>query len=368
MHEQQVKLAQCSWILVLLVFYLLANMVLCSRNSIEVSLSRTNSMVFEFAQGYNNPVLCGQPVPSTPKDLLIVAGVSNSALQYPNGIWHDNLDLTFAHGQAWATMINDIKAKLKSKNLFPDIKIAGGYDSEFYGARFADCRNPTTGRRGPCPDPNSTEDTDADMWTVYGVQTNFGTLHWAQGYDNVQSQTEKLLLYNFGSCEDCPRTGTPSTWNGTELEVFNRVSYLTWALSSAVPYPQIYHEQYPYEWYNARWYARSVPTPIRNMTIWGAMTECGDAGCLDQNPTSRLQPRFDVACHPQTVCTDGWVPYNCLTNPCPDFPPSPGWQAITDMLNSHNMPDGTPNPSLTPQPTLIDGVTDIQCQLTVNCP
>jgi hypothetical protein len=116
-------------------------------------------MVFEFAQGYNNPVLCGQPVPSTPKDLLIVAGASNSALQYPNGIWHDNLDLTFAHGQAWATMINDIKAKLKSKNLFPDIKIAGGYDSEFYGARFADCRNPTTGRRGPCPDPNSTEDT-----------------------------------------------------------------------------------------------------------------------------------------------------------------------------------------------------------------
>jgi hypothetical protein len=342
---------------------------LLPKAGVRVNFGEIASMVLEFAQGYNTPTMCFYSPPFAYRDLLIVVGVSNSALQNESDIWHDNQALTYEHGVAWANMMSGIYDKLNAYGYYPFIRVAGGIDAEYYGATFADCRNPITGRRGPCPNPNPSIGSAADQWTVYSVQgsTNNGTSYWVEGYNQQQIIEDNLLLFNFGSCEDCQRRGNPNSWNPTDLEVFSRTYHLSWQLPTGVPYPQIYHEPYPYEWYNVRWYTYSVQG--ENMNIAGVLTQCGSANCLDGNPSSRLQPRFDTACHPDPHCNVGtdWPPYSCVTDPCPNFPPSPGWQALSDAISSPNSPEGTPNPILTPQPSILYGVSDIHCQVPALC-
>lgn len=101
------------------------------------------------------------------------------------------------------------------------------------------------------------------------------------------------------------------------------------------------------------------------MTVQGALTECGSSGCLDQNVTSRLEPRFDDACGPDKPCIGDWTDLNCGQDPCPQLPPSQGWQALLDMLSSPYTPNHVPNPNLLQQANLPKGVTDIAYQPTL---
>jgi hypothetical protein len=334
---------------------------------IQVTLAQVKDIVMAFAQGYADPQgQCQQtPPPGHIPNLVIVAGVSNSALRSggPPPIWHDNLALTPAHGQAWSMMIDSIYDELKQKKLSPPISIASGYDSEYYALQNGDCRDPDNGRRG-C---NGYITQDADKWSVYSLQNQeIGTLHWALGYNTAQSSTNRLFNYDFGSCEFCKRTGSPDTWILTDLDVFKRIHQLTWGLNTSIPYPQIYLERYPFEWYNVRWYAHIVAG--QSMIVYGAMTECGSSNCLDDNLPPRLEPKFDLACrshlglgldcaNPMGTPYPDWNPYDCGGD-CKEFQPN---------LGSPNSPEGTPNPSISPQPGLPHGVTDIRCQIPSQC-
>jgi hypothetical protein len=325
----------------------------------NVSLSDIESMVLGFANGYSNPeYFCESPEPSAPADLMIVVGATNSALQYGTPpIWHDNESVRAAHGEAWAQMVSSIYDILISQDLYPDVGVAGGFDSEYYGHPQGDCRNLTTGRRG-CDFP---VDIGFDPWTVYEFEDSDdqGTRFWAEAYLEWQQLSDNLLLLNFGSCEDCPREGSPATWNAIQGMILQRVYHVTSHLPFSAPIPQIYHAPIPFEWYNFRWYTQGFNHEVN---LYAAMTQCGSSGCIDRNSTTRLTERFDEDCDtPATTCDEpNWDDYDCGS--CPNFPPGQGWQAITDMLSSHNGPDQTPNPAVTPQQNLVFGITDICVQ------
>ncbi len=74
--------------------------LLSQSGGIHLTLDDVESRVLNFANGYSDPTVCDQPRPPDNADLLIVAGVDNSALQDPKtGHEHDNQDLTYQHGQ-----------------------------------------------------------------------------------------------------------------------------------------------------------------------------------------------------------------------------------------------------------------------------
>lgn len=324
---------------------------------------QVKSIAMEFARGYVSPAACLDPPPYPPPGLVLAVGSSNSALQNSAGIWHDNAQLTDARGHDWAKMIIEIRGKLAQDPIYASVDVVGGYDAEYYGHPSLDCRN-AQGHRTPCPS-GPPFNPEADVWSVYAVQgsTTTGTKFWEEGYDNEPFSPR---LYNFGSCESCPRRDDPIVWmqDPNISMVLSRVFRLNWILPSARSLPQMYYEPRNYEWYNVRWYGQAIEGRV--MSISGAMTQCGSSGCIGNNPTTRLHPRFNRACHPDSACIRDWVPFNCGTDPCPNLPPTAGWQSLLDMVSSPARPDGTANPSVTRQLSLLDGVTDIFCQ--VNCP
>ncbi len=265
-------------------------------------------------------------------------------------------------------MVHDLARLLKEYGYAPGIRIAAGYDSEYYAHPGADCRNPD-GSRG-C---NGANFPGAEEWTTYyGDNIDEGTLRWADGYNYAESlwpAGDRKFLYNFGSCEDCPRTGQAGDWaSGNLRTIVDRVYHLTYGLDQVVPFPQTYFIRIPYEWYNVRWFVYYKYG--RQMVVRGAMTGCvaapGYNPCQPIVPVRRLGHRFNLTCHSGSVpdCDSAvaeWARYNCPANgeECPYLPPSVGWQALTDMLSSQNTPQGLPNPYLPPQPMLTEGVTDI---------
>lgn len=345
------------------------------RQSTYVDLEQIELLMFSFAVGYADPYsrfanyTC-VGLPSDPRQigsakLTLAAGVSNSGIQNRQGIWRDNEYLTKEHGAAWANMVNRIDTLFKNPPLindrrvtiYPRVRAAAGYDAEYYQAPFADTRDAASGRRGATP--------AADHWTTYPGYSNKesapvtwtdGTRAWADGYHSVASRTKRLRYYNFGSCEDCPRRGTPDDWqtNPTTTEILERVYGLNWSRSNQ-PLPQIYFAPRPNEWYNVRWYVNSVHS--RTMTFPGLMTQCGSSGCSTAD-TGRLEP---FNCDTTGLdCQGDWEPYKCAAD-CPNFPPSQGWQALADTIGSRTTPQGNLNTDIAPQ-TRLDAVTDIAFQ------
>lgn len=269
------------------------------------------------------------------------------------------MDLTFDHGRAWASMVDKLHDEFIANNLYPAVRIAAGYDSEYYQNPEGDCRNPNTGHRG-CNSPVS---LGADQWTLHTVNSDVGTLNWEQGYNIVQYLTNHRPLYNFGSCEDCKRIGDPTItiptdpryWNANDMEAARRAYHLTYELYTARAVPQIYQAPKTYEWYNVRWYAWEIQTDL--MYIDGTMSQVANDAC--PLPSGRLTPSFGAACLPrantnggQTDCDPQWMCYQCISNPCPQLPPNRSWQALSDMLSAPYTPERNLNLSLPLQTVL----------------
>lgn len=344
-----------------------------------LDVDRIQSLVLGFAMGYAEPYsewynytcagLPSDPTSLTGANLTIAVGVSNSAIRdTKNKRWFDNQDLTFDHGVAWANMTNSIHSLFtrplpfrgRAIKLYPRVGVAGGYDAEYYQSEIADHRDPDTGSRAAS--------LDADKWTIYtdAVQPKLFTKAWAEGYNTREQQTQRhRRYYYFGSCEDCPRRGDPNTWSPLkddgqrqatpESQIFDRVYHLTWELDAAYPLPQIYKAPYPNQWYNVRWYVNTIHE--RNMTFAGVMTECGVPGC----PSDTRVRLSQFNCGNGTACAGDWAKYNCTADPCLEFLPSPGWQALSDTISASVTPYGVPNTDILPQ-SVLNWVTDISFQ------
>ncbi len=296
------------------------------------SLSQVEEWIMAFAIGYAVPngtwrgLTCQNWSNSTPASLLIIAGLSNSAVE-SNGTWNDNPNLTNQTGQAWADMINRLHRLLNDPivingttvRINTKVQIAAGFDAESYQTR-------TTRVNDPTPVPGG---SGVWQWSTY-----IPSKAWLIGYDARQIETGgKRPVYIFGSCEDCPRTGTPFEWwsNGTTAEILRRVLEFNYDIFSAYPLPQIYKAPYPHEWYNVRWYAKT--TGRSDFEFLRIMTECDDSNCtIPSYPTPRLTPKFDCA-STGFGCSGDWFTFDCSNgSDCPDFTPSAGWQALDDLL------------------------------------
>jgi hypothetical protein len=263
----------------------------------------------------------------------------------------------------------------------PDMNLAvsfvGGYDFEYYASTDFDCRDTSLGDRGQCPDVHGNGIfADPDEWSSYRINDSAksGAKYWAEGLTSNSS----VAAFNFGSCEDCPRDGSPTTWAQDPVlsEVLNRVYNVSYGLLNTWPLPQIYVTPYMWEWYNVKWYAKSVK--LNDMRFIGAMSGCAvNSLCASRmtNTPTRFNDRFDDVCTTQygANCIGNWQPYSCTSGDaggagCPYLPPHRAWQALTDMLSSAHEPlRGSPTaptlvlrPELQPQSTLQYGVTDIR--------
>lgn len=115
------------------------------------------------------------------------------------------------------------------------------------------------------------------------IELNFGsptkTINWVEGYTSLATRN----LYNFGSCENCPRSTCPNCIpdNGWTLEDIWSVS---WGISRVFPVPQIYAN----DGVNAdQWYRMSLYAYSRDgqpMVFAGTLTQ--RQACIDQNQPS----------------------------------------------------------------------------------
>ena len=172
--------------------------------------------------------------------------------------------VSFAHGAAWANMIDDIAAYADGNGYSTKVHVRGGSDME----------------------PSWNSDTI--------------TRSWVDGY----ASTYTKLLYNVGSADGCPQTGTGGTdgscnngWKQSD------VFYVSWGADPSVPVPEIYATSgaNAKQWQKIKLYG--VVSEDRTMIIVGSLTQWN--ACRETGPCNGT-----------------------------DNEPSEGWQQLYDQLNS----------------------------------
>jgi hypothetical protein len=315
-----------------------------------ITLDVVEDILLAFAVGYSVPnanwrgYQCTNSSAASPLSITLVAGLSNSAFGISETEWYDNANLTDQHGRLWSQMINRVDEKFRRPlvvngttiRLTPKVRIAAGYDAEAYQSQD----NRETQR---IPAPNEHGNWE---WSTYEP-----TRTWLEGYTHYQEENRTFkTMYIFGSCESCPRLGTPDQWvqdtaQDGKKQVLDRVVYVNWKVSATVyPLPQIYHTPYPYEWYNVRWYGHSRPAPEHAPIQFGqVMTQCDDSACIipaksiPPSAIPRLSPLFSCDTQGAPCVGSDWQPFLCTASQCSDFTPSAGWQALDDTLRNPNL-------------------------------
>ena len=150
--------------------------------------------------------------------------------------------VNFEHGAAWARMVNGLGSWLTANGHAGTVRVRGGSDME--------------------PAFNTT----ARTW------------RWWNGYHSVG----RYYLYNVGSADGCPQTGTgrtnePCSNGWRQSDIYG----LSWH-GVAVPMPQIYREDgaQARQWQQIKLYG--IVSRGRSMTIMGALSQdlaCKQRGC-----------------------------------------------------------------------------------------
>ena len=157
-----------------------------------------------------------------PFDLLtIIVTTTNSAFTDGAGTVRQNPALTRDHGEKWSDMIDYIYDTNVSNGYSQYISISAGFDAEV-----------------------------GDEW---GAELN--TLDWIDGYvDRQLSKLTPKIYYNIGSCDGCSRKADITT-GSTLLE---RTYQYSRRKGVEISFPQIYHAEYAFEWYDVRRYGASM--------------------------------------------------------------------------------------------------------------
>ena len=152
-------------------------------------------------------------------------------------------NITSAHGQAWAQMVNDVNAWITSNSYNAKLNAAGANDME--------------------PGWDSPGETRA----------------WVDGYFSLPI-TQTFALYNYGSCDSCPYYNCTTCMppNGWSLD---DIWYVSWGATGAYPLPEIYLTSGANadQWYRMGVYA--FANHGNSMNFQGAFTQwqaCQDVG------------------------------------------------------------------------------------------
>lgn len=218
-----------------------------------VSIAQITTAVEEFGHGY---YVCVRNSGSgdTSSSVRVAVGTSNNSGYTTN-----------AHGQAWATMVNDIANYWVTQGFSPQLSAAGASDLELnFGGKDA-ARN------------------------------------WVTGYDAVNN----YLLYNYGDAAGCPESGTTSTPalcnNGWTQEDVYWVSY---GASPSYPFPEIYNRAgaQAKQWQQLKLYAN-----LRwgtSFVIAGVLTQY--EACLTNGPCWLQSCGTGLGCYTDNKPQDGY--------------------------------------------------------------
>jgi len=154
--------------------------------------------------------------------------------------------VTRAHGRAWAQMINQLNQQIwGNPHWLGRFRVLGAIDAE-------------------------------PSWN-----TPQATREWVEGYTEVADLFDLgSYLLNFGSCECNDRTGTPieslaqERFGLRQTWTFTDVVYISWALGSNFPFPEIYHTRSSHarQWLNVARFNVGARIAER-MRFFGVLTQ-----------------------------------------------------------------------------------------------
>jgi hypothetical protein len=233
-------------------------------------LSTVASLVEAFASGYYNALGSNNTL-----HVRIAIATSNGTTMCGGN------QVTFAHGHAWAQMVNTVAAWVISQGYSGQIDIAGGSDME----------------------------PGAEVWPANSACNSAGqrvwapradTRSWVDGYSSV---VPRRYLYDVGDAGGCPQSGTTALARGCNGGYDQEdIWYISWGAPPSEPLPEIYTS------------SGSMAAQWQQLSLYGYLAHAGNmimAGALTQSGACQ-----QVGCSALTANS-----------------PSQGWQQLYSALN-----------------------------------
>lgn len=216
----------------------------------RISISQIEDSAFHYAMGYY--ICTGEDRSST---LIMGIGTNN----YQDDDTCSFCAVNYAHGKAWAEMVNRVNDRL----------IDGGYSSQVVAVGANDIEL---------------------AWNTFERTTD-----WLNGYDSVN----RYEMLNFGAIEGCPYFSAPGASCAAGWDR-DKAWYVTWGSPPVYPVPEIYANNgvNAQQWYLMSKYSaenhgsamifRAIMTQYQAcMNTWNSTTgKYGDSSCeyLDNTP------------------------------------------------------------------------------------
>ena len=244
-------------------------------------LSTVEPLVEDFVSGYYNALGANNTL-----HVRVAIATSNGRTMCGGS------QVTYGHGQAWATMVNNVASWVVSQGYSAQVDIAGGSDMEAGSDVWA---------------PNSPCNSAGQPQWASASETE----SWVDGYASV---FPRRFLYDVGDAGGCPETGTTGAgglcnagWGQYD------VWYVAWNSPPAEPLPEIYRTDSKQA---AQWQQLSLYGYLAHsgsMIMAGALTEsgaCQQVSCpavLQNTPQEGWQQLYNALnADPRTKQTLSW--------------------------------------------------------------
>ncbi len=218
-------------------------------------LSSVAALVEAFASGYYNSLGTNQSL-----HVRIIIATSNGTTSLGGN------QVAFAHGQAWAQMVDTVASWVVGHGYAGQVDIAGGSDMELSTVKWQN---------------------GSLQWASAA-----DTRAWVDGYASVFPQR---FLYDVGDAGGCPGSGATGIagacnagWTQDDLR------YVSWGAPPSEPLPEIYYNANAKQWANLSLYG--YLKYHESIIIAGALTEF-------QACQTRLS---DPTCNPPNSPEQGW--------------------------------------------------------------
>jgi hypothetical protein len=151
------------------------------------------------------------------------------------------------HGTAWGNMVKDVGAYITTSHYQTKVQVAGANDIESWADWTVDCSG-----------------------TPISIASVDHTVTWAQAF---ASAAPTYKMFNFGSVDGNTAGGLGTTQWGADA-----IWLLSWGITNAFPFPEIYYDEHASQWHTIARYSaictNCMPeqSGIRNMKFFGTLS------------------------------------------------------------------------------------------------
>ena len=265
------------------------------------SLSTIATLVEAFASGYYNATGTNKTL-----HVRIVIATSNGTTQCGGN------QVTFAHGKAWADMVNAVATWVMGQGYSGQVDIAGGSDMEL--------ANTTWDSKAKCGA------TGKPVWAGPA-----DTRAWVDGYSSVQPRRFLYDVGDAGGCPTTPATSVPGKCNNgyTQQDLWQ----ISWNAPPSEPLPEIYNSANATEWAQLSSFGFQHTFALfgkgTSVIMSGTLTEF--QACVNNPKDSTCKSDFFSQAELQACAQQ-------LSTCNPVVPIARGWQALFNSLNAPSSP------------------------------